>query len=620
MCGIAGFMDLSGQGSADPKVLEAMLQTLVHRGPDAQGMLVEKGWAIGMRRLSIIDPTGSEQPLYNEDRSLALVGNGEIYNYVELREQLRARGHVFRSNGDMEVILHLYEEYGADLTDHLNGQFSLALLDRRSGRLWLFRDQMGITPLHYAVFGNTLVFASEIKAILQHPAAYRAIDPIGLDQVLCFPGLVSPRTMFKGVCSLPAGHRLLVEGGQITQDVFWDMDYPVQGAQLQVADEREVIEQFLGVFDAAVARRLRADVPVGLYLSGGLDSSFVAASVKAVAPDYPLTTFSVVFPENRAINERVYQLLMARQLGSRHIEIAFEQERIAKVLPDMVWHSECPVTETYNTCTMAMAAAARAHGVPVVLGGEGADELLAGYPGYRFDAFSRQRGSEALSQEEAFAREQLWGNANVRYERHYGDYRAFRRRFLSADVEHLLLAEDSLSRPVIDVAKVQGRHPVDQRSYLDLKLRLADHLLGDHGDRMNMVSSIEGRFPFLDPEVVEFLRRVPPHLKLNGMDEKYLLKQAAIARVPKAIIQREKFGFRAPGSSFLLAQNREWIHDMLAPERVAREGFFDAKAISAELRRQENSSAGANPHADDDILLFALSFSILLEKFSIKGL
>ncbi|WPN60171.1 asparagine synthase (glutamine-hydrolyzing) [Pseudomonas sp. P9_31] len=620
MCGIAGFMDLSGQVSADPGVLSRMLQTLIHRGPDAQGTLVEGGRAIGMRRLSIIDPGGSEQPLYNEDQSLALVGNGEIYNYIELREQLTARGHVFRTKGDMEVVLHLFEEFGADMTEHLNGQFSLALLDRRSGRLWLFRDPMGITPLHYAVFGDTLVFASEIKAILQHPAARRAIDPIGLDQVLCFPGLVSPRTLFKDVHSLPAGHRLVVDGTQITQEAFWDMDYPMQGAESQVIDEGAVVEQFLGLFDAAVKRRLRADVPVGLYLSGGLDSSFLAASVKAVAPEHELTTFSVVFPENRAINERVYQTLMVRQLGSRHIEIPFEQERIADLLHDMVWHSECPVKETYNTCTMAMSAAARAHGIPVVLGGEGADELLAGYPGYRFDAFSRQRGLEELSQEEAFARERLWGSSAVRYERHYGGYRDFRRRFLSRELEQSLLAEDCLSRPVIDVSKVLGRHPVNQRSYLDIKLRLADHLLGDHGDRMNMVSSIEGRFPFLDRDVVDLLRRLPPHLKLNGMDEKYLLKQAAVGRVPQAIIKREKFGFRAPGSSFLLAQNKEWIYDTLSPERIAREGFFDPAAIADELQRQKNAPVGANPHADDDILLFALTFSILLEKFDIKGL
>ncbi|WP_448724141.1 asparagine synthase (glutamine-hydrolyzing) [Pseudomonas farris] len=620
MCGIAGFMDLSGQENAAPSVLSNMLRALIHRGPDSQGSLVEGGRAIGMRRLAIIDPGGSEQPLYNEDRSLALVANGEIYNYVELREQLKARGHVFRSNGDMEVVLHLFEEYGADLTDHLNGQFSLALLDRRSGRLWLFRDPMGVTPLHYAVFGNTFVFASEIKAILQHPAAQRAIDPIGLDQALCFPGLVSPRTLFRGIHSLPAGHRLVVDGTTVTPEAYWDMDYPMQGAQSPFIDEGAAVEQFLGLFDAAVKRRLRADVPVGLYLSGGLDSSFLGASVRAVAPDHDLTTFSVVFPENRAINERIFQTLMVRQLGSRHVEIPFEPARIADLLHEMVWHSECPVKETYNTCTMAMSAAARAHGIPVVLGGEGADELLAGYPGYRFDAFNRQRGPEDLSQEEAFARERLWGSSSVRYERQYGNYREFRRRFLSKDLEQCLLAEDCLTRPVIDVSKVQGRHPVNQRSYLDIKLRLSDHLLGDHGDRMNMMSSIEGRFPFLDRDVVDFLRQLPPHFKLNAMDEKHLLKRAAVGRVPNAIIRREKFGFRAPGSSFLLAQNNEWIHDMLSPERISREGFFDPAAIATELQRQKNTLTGANPHADDDILLFALSFSILLEKFDIKGL
>lgn len=620
MCGIAGFMELSGQVNAAPSVLDSMLRALIHRGPDSQGTLVEGSRAIGMRRLAIIDPQGSEQPLFNEDRSLALVGNGEIYNYIELREQLKARGHIFRTHGDMEVVLHLFEEYGVNMTDHLNGQFSLALLERQSGRLWLFRDPIGITPLHYAVFGNTFVFASEIKAILQHPAASRAIDLIGLDQALCFPGLVSPRTLFNGVRSLPAGHRLLVEGTVITQAVFWDMDYPLQDEESSITDEKAAVQQFLELFDTAVKRRLRADVPVGLYLSGGLDSSFVGASVRAVAPDHELTTFSVVFPENRAINERIFQKLMVRQLGSHHIEIPFEPASIADQLHQMVWHSECPAKETYNTCIMAMSAAARSHGIPVVLGGEGADELLAGYPGYRFDAFNHRHGTEGLSQDEACFREQLWGSSAVRYERRYGDYRGFRRRFFSKEVEQHLRAEDCISKPVIDVSKVLGRHAVNQRSYLDIKLRLADHLLGDHGDRMNMMSSIEGRFPFLDREVVDFFRKLPPHFKLNGMDEKYLLKLAAAGRVPNAIIRREKFGFRAPGSSYLLEQNREWMYDTLSPERIAREGFFDPVSIAAELQRLHRAPIGSNPHADDDIVLFALTFSILLEKFDIKGL
>jgi asparagine synthase (glutamine-hydrolysing) len=620
MCGIAGFIDLRGKRRAEPAVLGPILETISHRGPDSSGIFCSGAAALGFRRLAIIDPAGSEQPLFNEDHTLAMVGNGEIYNYVELRDELRAAGHTFLTDGDMEVVLHLFEEYGAYLTRKLKGQFSLAILEIGPGRLHLFRDPFGITPLHYARLGDEFVFASEVKAILRHPSARATLDLVALDQALCFPGVVSPRTIIRDVSSLPPGYRLTVDRGVVTSTRYWDLDYPAATACRSPISEDAAVTRFRELFNASVLRRLRADVPVGLYLSGGLDSSYVGASLREVAPDHDLTTFSIVFPNSRAINERRYQLLMARELGSHHVEIPFDESEIAGLLRQMVWHAEVPVTETYNVCSMAMAEAARAHGVKVVLGGEGSDELLAGYPGYRFDALSAASERGGSSPDEARVRHEVWGDAAIRYERRYADYRAFRNRFLSPVARDMLAEEDCLSSGPVDPAMLAGRAPVHQRSYLDMKLRLADHLLGDHGDRMAMAHSVEARYPFLDTDLVEFLVELDPELKLNGMTEKYLLRRAAEGRIPDAILRREKFGFRAPGSGYLLGGQDKALSELVSRERIEADGIFDADTVLAEVDRHREGRAGSNPHAEDDIPLLVMTSAILVDAFGIERL
>ncbi|MYM91736.1 asparagine synthase (glutamine-hydrolyzing) [Rugamonas sp. FT82W] len=620
MCGIAGFIDLTGRPPAGPAALDAMLGALKHRGPDGDGVYAHGALVMGMRRLSILDAEGSQQPLHSEDGQLVLIGNGEIFNYIELRAQLLERGHRFATDGDLEVVLHLYQEHGVRFVEHINGQFALALYDRRSGELMLFRDHFGITPLFYSIAGGTLIFGSEIKAILRHPAAPRKVDLAGLDSIICFPGLVSPHTMFDGVQALRPGHYVRVAGGQAAQHEYWDLDYPPQHTDYGTLDENEQAAAFRRLFDQAVALRMRSDRPIGVYLSGGLDSSFVAASMRQQRPGGALPAFSIVFPDQRSIDERRFQRMMALEAGLDHIEVPFHEAQIGQHLRDMVWHAECPVKESYNTCSMALAAAARQAGVAVVLGGEGADELLAGYPGYRFDSLRDPSRPEALTADEAAARQRLWGCASVRYERQYHQFGVWRRQFYSDAVLADFGRVDRLAQPPLRTDRLHGRHPVHQRSYIDSKLRMADHLLGDHGDRMAMWQSVEGRYPFLDRHLVDFVRGVAPERKVRGLDEKILLKHAAQGRVPQAIVRREKFGFRSQGSHALLRLRLPWVEDLLDPARLRRQGYLNPDTIAALAAAARQPGTQANPHAEDDLLLVAITFGLLLELFDLPDL
>jgi asparagine synthase (glutamine-hydrolysing) len=620
MCGIAGFMDLGGRRNADLPILQSMLDSLKHRGPDGQGSIVRGSLAMGTRRLSIVDIHGSHQPLHSANNDIVLIGNGEIFNYVELRKDLVQRGHKFRTDGDLEVVLHLYEEMGSDFVKYVNGQFSIVVYENSRNQLTLFRDHFGVTPLFYAVFEGTFIFASEVKGILCHPLARREVDLAGLDQIVCFPGLVSPRTMFAGVRALRPGHWLRVNQKIIEEQEYWDLDYPTLNSSGPVTADREPTADFLELFDNSVRLRMRADRPVGVYLSGGLDSSLVAASMRRHRPSKRIVAFSVVFPEFRAIDERRFQQMMVKRLGLEHIEVPFTQSDIATHLEEMVWHAECPVKETYNICSLALARTAKSMEIPVVLGGEGADELFAGYPGYRFDSLGSSYQSQELGTHEADARSRLWGNKSVRYERMYHQFGEWRRQFYSDAVLAEFEPVDGLARPPVNTTRLAGRHPIHQRSYLDCKLRLADHLLGDHGDRMAMANSVEGRYPFLDRQVVDFVRVLSPNLKVQGLDEKILLKAAAAGRVPDAIVRREKFGFRAPGSPALLKLRLPFIDDWLNPSTLRRQGYLNVNTIEKLSTKYQLNTSHLNPHTDDDLLLIALTFSIFLGLFGMPDL
>ena len=613
MCGVAGYLDLSGRTAADPGLVGAMIGRLVHRGPDSAGQHVEGPLGLGIRRLSIVDLRTGDQPLYNEDRSLVLVCNGEIFNHEELRAELETRGHRFASRSDVEVILHLYEECGSGLMARLNGQFSFALHDRTKQHLLLARDGFGITPLYYAVQGSHLIFGSEIKAILEHPLAGRDVDLAGLDQVVCFPGLVSPRTMFRGISSLPPGHYLLVADGKIAVERYWDLDYPLETSA--TADAEEFEEELTRLFRLSVQRRMRADVPVGVYVSGGLDSSMIAGMMRQLAPDIEIVSLAVAF-DDRTLTEEKQQRLIADAIKANHHELRFGVRDTAEHFASMIYHAECPVKETYNTCSLALSALTRACGLKVVLGGEGADELFAGYPGYRFDEFVA-RSPKPVSIEEAELRRVLWGDERFGYEKTYSSFARERQPLYSPRAWDRLRGENALTQAPVDVERLRGRHRLHQRSYVDCRLRLADHLLGDHGDHMLMAHSVEGRYPFLDRDLVDFARRLPPDAKLKGLEEKYILKRIAAPFVPRRIVTREKFGFHAAGSPGLLAQGLDWVEDLLCPDGIRRQGYFSVDAVERLKCRYSQPGFRLDPRTDDDLLLIVLSFSLFLNLFNL---
>ncbi|HVF49518.1 MAG TPA: asparagine synthase (glutamine-hydrolyzing) [Pyrinomonadaceae bacterium] len=621
MCGFAGYINLRAQGRVDEEVLPRMVRTLVHRGPDSSGFFKDDELKMGFRRLSIIDLAGGDQPLFNEDHSVVLLCNGEIFNYQELKKEVTGKGHTFRTDSDVEVLLHLYEEDGIGFLNKLNGQFAFVLYDRREKRLFLARDHFGINPLYYTVADGVLIFASEIKAILEHPQVRREVDLTGLDQILSFPGLVSPRTMFKGIESLKSGHYIEIKNGDIRTAEYWDLDYPQQDELPYDRPEayyRDGLKQRLA---QAVSYRLQADVPVGFYLSGGLDSSLIAALIEQVSPGNHRHSFSIGF-NDKAMCETKYQRLMAEHVASVHHEIIFDWPEISERLKTMLYHCESPVKETYNTCSMALSEAAKANGITVILTGEGADELFAGYVGYRFDRF-RARNAKSYDLEtilEDELREKLWGDKDFFYEKEHYAFNELKAALYSPQLAERFDEFDCLKFPLVNQERLRGRHYIHQRSYLDFKLRLSDHLISDHGDRMALANSVEARYPFLDIDVATFATQIPPHLKLNEYTEKYLLKRVAEDFLPPEVINREKYGFIAPGSPYLLRQNIEWVNDTLSFERIKRQGYFNPEVI--ERLKAQYSAPGfkLNFPFDDDLLIVVLTFGIFKDIFNLPDL
>lgn len=618
-----GYIDLRGERPAARELLVRMTGKLMHRGPDSAGYFVEDAVGLGFRRLSIIDLETGDQPIRSEDGRLVLLCTGEIYNHRELRRELAERGHVFATRSDVEVLLHLYEECGPALLERLNGQFAFVLYDRDRRSLLLARDHFGVNPLYHATADGYFLFGSEIKALLEHPAAPRQVDLTGLDQVLCLPGVVSPRTLFKGIESLGSGHRIVVEDGRVEVAEYWDLDYPLAGELSYEEPESRYMERLAALLERSVEHRLQADVPVGLYLSGGLDSSLITALACRLR-GAGQQTFSIAF-DDRSIDETRFQRLMAARLGTVHHEIRFDWQQIASRLRDMVYHCECPVRESYNTCSLALSQAARQAGVKVILGGEGADEMFAGYPGYVFDQLGPRRTTDQGpdARRERQLRERVWGDPDLFYEIDLHSLDARRNALYSPALAAAAASFDCLSLPLVEPRRLRGRHPIHQRSYLDFKLRLADHLLADHGDRMALANSVEGRYPFLDIGVVGLVREIPPDMKVCNFVEKYILKKISTGLVPPEIVAREKFGFRAPGSPYLLAQGLDWIDDLLSHERIKRQGFFDADkvaALRAAARCAPPGAGGLNPHLETDFLMIVLSFNLLCELFDLPDL
>ena len=623
MCGIVGMLRPSGpEGEARARI-EAMADTLHHRGPDDAGYHVDADIALGFRRLSIIDLTTGNQPLWSGDGTVVAVCNGEIYNFRDLRVELEAKGHVFRTNSDIEVIPALYREYGPDFVTRLNGQFAFAIWDLSRKRLVLGRDHVGIAPLFYTRVGRTLLFASEIRALLIHPDVERRVDLTGLDQIVTFPGLISPRTAFAGVESLPPGHLLVVEdGGLPTLRKWWDLDYPTRDAPVENRSPEDWADELEAALIQAVRYRLQADVPVAAYLSGGLDSSLIAAMAGGLEPEIARRTFSIVF-DDPDIDERAYQRLMAKRLGSEHTEVEIRPGDIVADLQTIVARAETPLRESYNACSLALSGKVHDAGLKVVLTGEGADELLGGYVGYRLDQERNGNGGgqdlEALM--ESQLRQRLWGDPDFFYEKTYSAFDGeVKPEFYAEPLAERLADFSCLNGPLVDTAQIVGRHPFHQRSYLDFKLRMADHLLADHGDRVSFANSVEARYPFLDVGVIDVVRRVPPALMVEDGVEKALLKRVARRYLPDAIVDRQKFSFVAPGSPALLRDGPSWVEDLLSQDRIERQGYFNPETVEYLKQTAREPGSSVNQTFEDDLLMIVLTFGIFLDTFQLPSL
>ena len=620
MCGICGFAKYGNRMSLeDHMTLQNMNNKLIHRGPDAQDTLLLDNIAFGFTRLSIIGLENGMQPIYNENQDIVLICNGEIFNYLELRKYLRLRGHTFSTESDVEVILHLYEERGPDFLNDLNGQFAFALYDQKKEILFCARDQMGIAPFFFTFVDDTFIFGSEVKALLEHPSVVAEVDPVGLDQVISFPGLVSPRTMFRNIRSLENGHYLLIDKrGRITDHEYWDLPYEPHEDGTNGKSEDAYLEELKHHFENAVKLRLRADVPSGFYLSGGLDSSIIATKVDQLSGGGRKSAFSIDFPDAQ-ISETHYQRIVAEKSHSDLYQKTFYYRDISERLRDAIYHCECPIKETYNTASLHLSQAVREKQLKVILSGEGADEFFAGYVGYRFDKMREEGLIETpVSPEEYRLRDQLWGDGNFFYERSFHELVSLKKDFYSRHLREAFDEVNCINHPIVKREKLQIRDTLHKRSYLDYKLRLADHLVADHGDRMAMANSVEVRYPFLDKNLVEFSARVPSELKLKGFTEKYLLRRLAEKSVPQEVLQREKFGFVAPGSPYLLQCNIEYINDILSYETIKRQGFFNPDRVEQLKKQYSQKGFFLNAPYDTDLLIIVITFGIFLEQFCEK--
>ena len=599
MCGICGIVDSSGP--IDREVLELMTRTLRHRGPDDERFFLSgpEGGAgpsvgLGFRRLAIIDLAGGNQPMWNEDRSLVLVQNGEIYNFRELRAELEASGHRFATAADTEVILHLYEEHGPGCVEHLNGMFAFAIWDRANERLFLARDRFGEKPLYYADLGGQFVFASELKALLQHPLCPRDVDMTALRQYLACEYVPSPLAIVEGVRKLPAGHRLVLEAGRIALERYWDMTFEPGPPR----SEDEWVDEFRDRLREAVRLRLVSDVPLGAFLSGGIDSSSVVAFMADLVPRGNVKTFSIAFREP-SFDESESARRVAQAFGTDHHEGVFSPRELLEVLPAVAAGLDEPFGDASVLPTYLLSRYTR-EAVTVALGGDGGDELLAGYPTFQADALARwyrlpppvHRGVLALARRLPVSRKNfsldfkikrfLSGMAFPPDARHA----AWLGSFTPAEVSRLL-REPSVDDPYERQREVLAGCSAPDRLARLICLYAQTYLPDDilvKTDRASMLTSLEVRAPFLDHTLVEFLGRVPSSLKLRGVTTKVILKRAMGEKLPAGIARRPKKGFGIPLAAWFRNELREHLLDELSPERLERQGIFDPAAVASLVR------------------------------------
>lgn len=615
-----------------------MIHTLAHRGPDGYGYHADRGIGMAHARLSIIDLNTGDQPILNPRRTVWTVFNGEIFNYIELRRELEAEGRTFYTQSDTEVIVHLYDRDGDRLVESLNGQFAIALWDNERQRLVLARDRAGIRPLLYARAHDRIWFASEAKALLSVLPECGALDPLALAETFATWSPIAPHTMFRGIHSLPPGYTLSIEhDGRETLRQYWDWTFPdaadTSPSRFPLSVEAATAELRELLIDA-IRLQLRADVPVGAYLSGGLDSSGIVAMIRGFT-DTPVRTFSVAF-EDGEFDESEYQQAMVRHLGTDHTTLRCTRRDIGEAFPQLIRHTETPVLRTAPVPLMLLAGSVREHGYKVVLTGEGADEVFGGYDLFKEAKVRRFWARQPDSKLRPRLLERLYGylpNSPVRNP-------AFAQSFFGQGMQHLqrpIFAHAprwTTSQRALGLLSPEMRSaigewnpcdafeatlppdighwsPLAQDQYVEAKSLLAGYLLSSQGDRVAMANSIEGRFPFLDHRVIEFANCLPPSYKIRGMTEKFLLRRALADLLPDDIVNRTKQPYRAPDSSsfFFDGEPLDYVADLMSEQRLRASGLFDAAAVG---RLFDKCRAGrATGFADNQAFVGVLSTMLI---------
>ena len=621
MCGIVGLVESNRARPVLREDVERMVRTLSHRGPDDEGQVVLPGMALAMRRLSIVDLAGGQQPFSNEDGTMHVVANGEIYNFEELKRDLIARGHRFRSRSDVEVLVHAYEEFGEAFLQRVRGMFALAIWDGRTGTLLAARDRAGEKPLYYTQTSGGLLLASEIKALLAHGGVSRAMDLEALDQFLTYEYIIAPRTIFTSISKLPAAHYLLYCDGQLSIRRYWD------AAEVPVREwrEAEAADALRETFGRAVRSQMMADVPIGIFLSGGIDSSAVAVCLKGAAGDQPVSSFSMGFADG-SYDERAYARQIAELCGTRHYEGVVSPD-VAALFDRLVVHLDEPFSDVSMFPTYLVSQMAREH-VKVALTGDGGDELFGGYDAYEAQALATRwaglapdvaiRAADSLlelvpptrrkkglvNKARRFVSGLATAPADIAQYRWMTFLSAgAKRRLYTSRLQDALVAGD-VHQPVRAAfgRTASSTDLLNRQLYADLSVYLADDILVKV-DRMSMATSLETRAPFLDADVMELAFSMPGSLKVRGGTRKYILKRALRGLVPEAILSRRKEGFSIPMKNWLREDLAPLMARLLSSERLQAGGLFDPGEVQR-LMREHRAGRANHAHVLFSLMVF----------------
>ena len=639
MCGISGIYRPTGSG-VEPDQVRRMLTQIQHRGPDESGIYIGEGVGLGNVRLSIIDIAQGQQPMSTEDGALWIVFNGEIFNYVELREELTALGYKFRTGSDTEVLLLLFSHYRERCLDKLNGQFAFAIWDARRRELFLARDRVGIRPLYYYREGEAFVFGSEIKCLMESDYVDAAPDPESLNRVFTFWTIPSPGTMFKGVKEVPPGHYMVVKDQSVVIKSYWNLQFAGDGAPGQSSSLAESIDQFEALLSDSVRLRLRSDVQVAAYLSGGIDSSATTWFIKQIEPGV-LNTFSIGF-ENAEFDETAFQRTVSESRETTHHAVTCYNTDIADHFAQVLWHTEIPILRTGAVPMFLLSKLVNDNGIKVVITGEGADEFLGGYNIFKEaiirEFWSRQPDSKIrplLLQKLYPYLAQFQGRNSALLKMFFGhrltdtDSPIYSHLVRWNNSKHIKghfnkrFIETQLQDPMEDFMKQlpDGFGDLDLLSraqWLESTLFMSGYLLSSQGDRMGMAHSVEGRYPFLDHRVIEFAARLPHNHKIRGLNEKYLMKKMMHGRLPDKVVHRSKQAYRAPVASSLTSERApEYFREVLSPGMINKYGIFNPETVGRLLGKMgEDKNVTEN---ENMAVAGILSTQILMDQFVYKN-